>query len=350
MIDSSHLDRAAREVLSYFPALAGHDRPRRHAAGFSGAAIWRVDCPERGRVSAPWAQGSNANPLDGVFCLRAWPPVADLAQIRFCHQLLADLAPRRLSFVPVLMTVREGQTSLQHAGRCWEVHDWMPGVADFHSRPSPAKLAEACRALAQVHESWGRLDQDRVGSIPGVRRRLELAEAWQALVRQGWQPGTAVRRGDPVHAIAESAWPLMSRLVHEALEQLRLLAVLHRLQPCLRDPWHDHFLFDDDRLTGLVDYANAGFDHPAVDLARALGSLVGDDGAGWQAGLTAYRQVRPFTDADEGLARILDRTGVILSASNWLIRLDLDPSSVCDRAAAAERLAVLVRRMEAWER
>ena len=81
------------------------------------------------------------------------------------------------------------------------------------------------------------------------------------------------------------------------------------LQPCLCDVWHDHVLFDGDRVTGLVDYGAVKIDHPAVDVARLLGSLVEDDADGWAIGLTAYREVRPFTADEAQLARALDCRG-----------------------------------------
>ena len=120
------------------------------------------------------------------------------------------------------------------------------------------------------------------------------------------------------------------------------------LQPCLCDVWHDHLLFEDDRLTGLVDYGAVKTDHVAVDLARLLGSLIEDDAANWQRGLTAYRAVRPLSPAEEELARDLDVTGVVLGVATWLRWLGAERRPFEDRTAAARRLGVLVERIERW--
>jgi hypothetical protein len=87
-------------------------------------------------------------------------------------------------------------------------------------------------------------------------------------------------------------------------------------------------------------------DHPAVDVARLLGSLVADDAAGWSAGLRAYGEVRPLAEDEAELARALDETGVVLGVVNWLRWLYAERREFDDRAAAGRRLAVLVERIE----
>jgi Ser/Thr protein kinase RdoA (MazF antagonist) len=120
------------------------------------------------------------------------------------------------------------------------------------------------------------------------------------------------------------------------------------LQPCLCDVWHDHVLFEDEAVTGLVDYGSAKVDYVAADLARLLGSLVGDDPARRAAGLAAYTQLRPLAEADEALVTVLDETGTLLGAANWLRWLYRDGRAFEDRGAVAGRLAEQVRRIEQW--
>jgi Ser/Thr protein kinase RdoA (MazF antagonist) len=122
-----------------------------------------------------------------------------------------------------------------------------------------------------------------------------------------------------------------------------------QVQPCLCDVWHDHLLFEGDRVTGVIDYGSAKIDHPAVDVARLLGSLVPDDPAAWQVGVHAYRSTRPFGDEEVELARALDETGTVIGAAMWLRWLYEEFRLYEDRAAVARRLGVLVGRMEKWE-
>ena len=90
------------------------------------------------------------------------------------------------------------------------------------------------------------------------------------------------------------------------------------LQPCIRDVWHDHVLFEGDTVTGLIDFGAVRIDTPATDVARLLGSLVGDDATGWREGLAAYCAVRPLTDHEPLAVFALDTAGTILAGCNWI--------------------------------
>jgi homoserine kinase type II len=120
------------------------------------------------------------------------------------------------------------------------------------------------------------------------------------------------------------------------------------VQPCLRDLWHDHLLFEGDRLTGLIDYGAVKADHVTADLARMLGSLVGDDQGGWEGGLRAYRRVRGLTDNEEQLAHMIDRTSTILGVVNWLRWVYHEGRSYEDLSAVVRRLESLLNRVESW--
>ena len=90
------------------------------------------------------------------------------------------------------------------------------------------------------------------------------------------------------------------------------------LQPCLCDLWHDHVLFTDDDVTGVVDFGSAKTDHVAVDLARLLGSFVEDDPDLRDAGLDTYDREVGLSGEDRALVDVLDRTGAIIGLMNWL--------------------------------
>ena len=122
-----------------------------------------------------------------------------------------------------------------------------------------------------------------------------------------------------------------------------------RLRPCLCDVWHDHVLFDGDRVTGIIDYGAMRLDHPAADLARLFGSLAGTDTDLLAAGVAAYRRVMPLPEAEVGLIPALDFTGTVLAAANWLRWLYHDNRQYDDLSAVRHRLEALLARLIQWQ-
>jgi homoserine kinase type II len=327
------LDVAAREVLACYAGLRLHEPVEAlgNHGGFSGVSLWRV------------------NTEGQPYCLRAWPAGDPTpARLRWLHQLMEAARQAGLAFVPSVLTTAEGTTGVVHLGRLWELGAWMPGRADFHQDPTEARLAAACVALAQLHQAWA-MQTPVAGQSPGLQRRLDRAEGWLRLMASGWRPSFATTTSDPVTLFAKQAWGLLPNWVE------RVPALLapwtgrsFALHPCLCDIWHDHVLYEGERVSGLIDYGSVRIDHAAVDLARLLGSLAGDDAGAWRVGLEAYTTIRPLTTDELALTRALDQTGTALAAAAWLRWLYHEGRPFPDRTVIAARLEALVRRLERW--
>ena len=328
----SSLDQAAREVLRRYPSLL-HARsltPLGNRGGFSGACLWRLECDL------------------GSLCLRAWPDGIVAESLILPHDLMMRARRANLDFVPMLHTASTGRTCVEIAGRLWEVASWQPGRADFHAHPSTSRLRAACAALARLHLAWSG-PANSAGRCPAAQRRLARAHEWLDLVASGWRAPMLGNANDPLQSVAVRAWELLSPAVFRVPQ--RLAAWVARsvpLQPCLCDVWHDHLLFEGETLTGLIDYGGVKIDHVAVDLARLLGSLIGDDRELHAAGIAAYRREGLLSVEEEALVKVLDETGTILGAANWLRWLYVENRQYVDREAVARRLAALVQRMESW--
>ncbi len=311
------LDRAALEVLRRYPVSSSGDLiAMGNHGGFSGATLWRV----AGR------------------CLRAWPPDDSFpVRLDHIHHLMIQARAAGLQFVPIIEMTVEESSRVEHHGRWWELTEWLPGRADYRDHPSRARLESACTSLAQLHQVWSR-GRDPVGPCPAVGRRLDGLRRWQDLLDKGWNPRAVVSESDPLYPlIGRTADGLARWLGSVPAWLLPWTTVEWQMQPCLCDVWHDHLLFEDDRLTGLIDYGSVKLDHVATDLARLLGSLVQDDDEAWCVGLAAYRAVRPFTAEEENLARVLDRTGTVLGVANWLRWLYAERRTFEDREGVAAR-------------
>jgi len=108
-------------------------------------------------------------------------------------------------------------------------------------------------------------------------------------------------------------------------------------------------LFNGETVSGLIDYGEVKVDHVAVDLARLLGSMVGDDADQRSTALNAYLRCRSLSWEDQAVIGILDVTGTVVAVANWLKWLYRDEKVFEDRTAVARRLSELVERMEKWE-
>jgi Ser/Thr protein kinase RdoA (MazF antagonist) len=233
---------------------------------------------------------------------------------------------------------------LEHAGRLWDISTWLPGSANFHAQPSAARLQAAGAALARLHVAW-QSAAPRTGPCPVVARRLETLRRWRELVASGWRP--AIAPDDPVAVAATRAWRLLPQRLPETERSLQpWLDIPLPLHPCWCDPWHDHVLFTSDRVSGLIDYGSVKEDHAAIDLARLLGSLVGDDYAAWEIALYAYRRVRPLTDQELALVAVLERAGVVNATVTWLRWLYHERRGFEDRASVAKRLQLIAERLD----
>lgn len=311
------MDAVAVRVLARYPSpLRGALEALRNRGGFSGARLWRLRAP------------------GGPLCLRAGAPAESGEQLRARHRLMRVARDSGLGFVPRVMETASGDSVVEAGGRAWELMEWMPGRADFRERPSAARLRAAARALARVHLAWETHGGGYCCPCPAVRRRLE------ALALP--EPLPDGRGSDLLLRLRAAADRWLARVP----EMLRPAHVRCRVQPCLRDVWHDHLLYDGEELTGLVDYAAVAQDSVAADVARMLGSLVGD--GGWEVALAAYREVRPFSEEEERLAQILDRTGVILALANWLRWLSEPGRTFEDRAHVGRRVEELLARVGRW--
>lgn len=331
-IHADALDRLAGQVRDRFGSVGvGPLIPLGNRGGFSGARLWRGDG------------------IIGRFCLRAWPAHTAADRLRRLHRLMQHARQWGLDFIPTVYATGTGDTVVETAGRCWELTQWLEGRADYAEKPTPARLQAACDALAKLHRAWETFATPAQPCL-AIQRRLNTLADWQGLLATGWQPNRAAHpQLDPLWPAAQRAWRGLPTWLRDVPRSLEPWCNFRRpVQPCLCDLWHDHLLFVEDRLTGLVDYGAVKVDHVAVDLARMLGSLVGDDPAGWEQGLRAYRRVRPLDEQEEQLARVLDRTGTILGVVNWLRWLFHEGRAYEDLSAVASRLESLLERIERW--
>jgi Phosphotransferase enzyme family len=330
---ANSLESAATLVLSHYHLPRFGCRALGNAGGFSGARLWKVET------------------MRTAFCLKAWPAYKTPAELKQMHAWMASSRQAGLTFVPEVIRASDGTTFRQSAKRIWDLTEWMPGSADFHICPSRDRIAAAGSALAMLHQTWGRASSE-VAGCPAVMRRLAALSDGQNLLQSGWQPkfGSA---DNQLHEPVKRVWPLLPHLIAEQISALLPFCdVAVPVQPCLADIWHDHVLYVNDTVSGIIDYGSMRIDSPATDLARLLGSMVGHDDALFQAGMDAYRSIRGDATPDAAFVRLLDRSGTVGAVVQWLKWLYLDSRPFDDMNVVARRLGQLTARLDslAWGR
>jgi len=300
------------------------------AGGFSGARLWRITTG------------------DGRFCLRGWPPEHPSAErLDGIHRLLRHVHEGGFHRVPLPIPTRTAATFVMHGGRLWQLEPWLPGVADYHHRPTAAKLRAALETLGRFHQAARDFSPSVHAPSPGI---LERRHRFAVLLQGDLKVLTA--------AVQRGGWPALQRQGRLLLHRFSALSaeVAHqldraarhevRLQPCIRDVHGQHVLFLGSRVSGLVDFGAVRQENVAVDVSRLLGSLAGSDRRAWQVGLAAYESIRPLSPIERRLLGPLDRSGLLLGGLNWLRWIYVEGRTFEDRAAVERRVATILNRLD----
>ena len=269
-----------------------------NAGGGSGASLWRFESGMGPLVPRAW-------PVDG-------PGLPILTRI---HKWLGVL--KDLDFIPIPIPVRDGRTILSFEGRFWEVSRWMPGFADPARPTSSARLQAAFAGLAALHDRWSH--QTRLGRSPALLSRLDEADALVAMELKLMEFAVSHASVDPVHDLASRWLTIAPDGLNVVLSKLRReVAIELPIQPILRDARPDHFLFEGDRLTGLVDFGAVGVDSPSADLARLLLEWVGTDLHARSTALDAYERIRALAPRDSERIDLFAETAAWLGPARWI--------------------------------
>jgi Ser/Thr protein kinase RdoA (MazF antagonist) len=314
------------------------------AGGFSGARFWRLETPR------------------GMLCLRRWPgefpayPAPE--QLAFIHSVLEHVHRRGFMKIPVPIRALNGQSFVSLAAHLWESTPWLPGSANYLPERNPRKLTAAMQALARWHRAavdfpWN--DQSAMPS-PGIEARLLQIDwlrsgGFDRLVNAVHPAQVRDPNSAELVRLARQLFVLYPRV--EASIRPKLLAareICVPLQPCIRDVWHDHVLFEGEEVSGLIDFGALKVESVAGDVARLLDSMAGDDLPAWQTGLAAYGTIRPLSDDELFLVSAFDESLALLSGMNWLDWIFLSGRVFDDLKQVISRLRTVVDRLEVFSR
>jgi Ser/Thr protein kinase RdoA (MazF antagonist) len=291
-------------VRRWFPE-GGDVRPLPRG-GFSGGPLWLVEADA------------------GRFVLKAFPAGFDPARAAEVHRQMRRARVAGVMEVPAVRGAAGGASLESEAGRLWEMVAFVEG--EPAPRPRPAQVKAAVAVLARIHAA---VDDGGIAEpSPAVAGRVAAA---QRMLKRPWASLLpAVDAAEPA-ALAWVAGQRLARACAAASQKLpeMLMAIaarspaIVRRQWVLRDVWSDHVLFggaDGSRVVGVIDYHAAGFDTPAADCGRLLGSWMEPEATAvswWAERLTTYEAVRPLGDSERRLVPFLAASSVLFGLDNW---------------------------------
>jgi len=322
-------------VLSYYqlPPI-GRTEYLGGAGGVSGAQLWKVHSQDQ--------SGED-------FCLRRWPlRHPNLDRLQWVNLVLVHVANNGCPEIAVPREASSGQRHVTQKGFLWEISPWMPGTADFADDPNDERLFNVASCIARFHLGSAQVSLDFRNSPNAIARYDALTSASELIQRLGKAdeqspipnaiPSINFLRELVVRLGAKTASQLATKLEPFTTEVLPV-------QPVIRDIWHDHLLFTGNQVTGIVDFGAMQMDNVALDLARILGSIVGNQNQRWKSAIDVYSQARPLQRREIEFAFALDQCAPFLASLNWLKWILVDQRSFEDNAAVEKRVSHLIDRL-----
>ncbi len=302
--------------------------------GYSGADLWKIKDAE------------------AAFCLRCWPrQMQDRSKLMWIHHVLNHAFKHGCKYLATPLVDAGGDSLIRFQDRFWQLEHWMPGEASFWDSPTNQKLENAMFALAEFHKATAALrEADRPSN--SIQNRIHVLHGWWA----GGNPTNDLlelealvsrNSNDPLSDFGRAICSRFRKICPEIGRHLYEAASVNCLaQPIFADIWHDHVLFSGSKVTGVVDFGAMRVDSPAGDVARLLGSLVGDDRQRWEFGLEVYKKASETTHFDEKLVSIFDRSTTLLAGMNWLRWLFLDRTEFDAKKPILNRLERIQSRLD----
>jgi Ser/Thr protein kinase RdoA (MazF antagonist) len=281
-----------------------------------------------------------------AYCLRKWPlkhPGPD--RLRWMQQVLALARANDCPFVPELVHLSNGAPFLVSNAGLWELQTWRPGEPDG-TPPSLARVRAAFQALAQFHLATRSLKGETRPAHAVLERRDRLRQ-----LLAGEAAAVFARAAESIDS------PLIAGLAHAAqvvfiahgqtwLNQSEALSQISvGLLPAIRDVRREHLLFVGNEVAGLVDFGAMRLDTRLVDLARLLGSYCGEMPELRREALQAYATIAPLAVEDVTRIDLIDRTGELISAFNWMKWLLLEEQAFAQSREAVARMAEISYRL-----
>lgn len=297
--------------------------------GFSGSKTWQIKLPE------------------GSYGLRKWTASVTRDRILSIHREISSRKAEGMDILPEYLRTISGQTVIEERERFWELATWLPGMPVV--LPVSAHHAQAMfRALGEFHAQGENknITSKNISTSPGIESRLAVLRRWRDIDDSRFAQFVAGRYPH-LRPLAQELWVGFRRFeipLSKALEWATTVRL--PIVTCIGDPRPEHFLFEVDRLTGLIDFGSLRHDFLALDLARLAGELYASDVAQWELAMAWFRRDNLSMAPQWKVAWVLDAANAVLSGLNWIDWLWLENRHFDEIVEVEKRLQALVARLD----
>jgi len=251
--------------------------------------------------------------VTGPMLLRRWPVEHPTTEhLEFVHAVLWHAANEGFDRIAAPVITNDGRGFVFVKDHLWQLEPWMYGSPDYAVAQSEDKLAGALMALAEFHNAVSSfpIAQSPLAISSDIQERLRrlrrmVACDFERIVGETLAKSLPAPVEDAAHRILRAAPPLFGNLMTLLTRGSRLVGPV---QPCLRGVRAKHVFYEEDYVTGLVDFVSLGVDSPALDVAALLSEMAGQDPHLWNLGLNAYQLYRELSDDERYLIVAFDRT------------------------------------------
>lgn len=214
----------------------------------------------------------------------------------------------RLDFVPKIELTRCNGGLVFSRNDHWELSGWLPGEP-WSGLERPDLFSQAIKALGLFHGCLAKRTGIVSGIPPGLQRRWDILRA--GLVEND---GILPPHGDAEKSFLSESGLILKKMVPETRLLLPWGGQEKQLFPCWGDARRDNILFENEALTGFVDFEAMRVDSLESDIARLLGDFSCDKEVLWGIAMSDYQSGIPI---DWDYCWRLWISGMVCSLMNW---------------------------------
>ena len=268
---------------------------------------------------------------EGVFVLKSYHK-STLNSLQSVHELLEKVRDNGFDLFPLIIPGKLKESFLYQHGFYWDLSSWIPGSSPDISIGS---LVQCINKLFQFH-SASDFHESEYGTMPAMEKRIREINSFAI---------------SPINYSSISFIPIPILMEHLGWIRQQLICLdlwplpKVNIQFCWGDARKENILFNQDKISGFIDYCTMRKDCREVDVSRMISSFAGDDYAMWTDGLNAYSTKSPINYL---VCRKLDILGTIGSFYRWLNLLQKPmPELILNQGV--QRFAEIFQRIKKWK-